>query len=153
MDISVNVLYLIIIVVCWTITPFLKRIVTKKIKGLEYNFAQTLIILIFILLIMVYLKCFSKASDQIDPYFINKLNSKEIMLLLTISALSLIPAYLFIKVIHEYDISFLEPVLHSSSIILTAIIGYMFFNESFGIHKMIGIIFVILGIVLLNQSP
>jgi uncharacterized membrane protein len=149
---SINVLYLIIIIVCWTISPFLKKIVTKKIKGIEYNFAQTLIILTFLFFIILYGNYIKNTSDKIDPYFIDKLNTKEMLYLLAISAMSLLPAYLFIKVIHEYEISFLEPVLHSSSIVLTAIIGSMFFNESFGLQKSIGILLVIGGIVLLNYS-
>ena len=152
MDISINVLYLIIIVLCWTISPFFKKVVTKKIKGIEYNFAQTLIIFTFILFIMLYVNYIKNTSDKIDPYFVNKLNTKDILFLFTVSAMSLLPAYLFIKVIHEYEISFLEPVLHSSSIVLTAIIGSMFFNESFGLQKCIGILLVIGGIVLLNHG-
>lgn len=152
MDININVLYLIIIVICWTISPFLKRVITKKIKGIEYNFAQTFIISFFIFFIILYVNYIKNTSDKIDPYFIDKLNTKEMLFLLAVSALSLLPAYLFIKVIHEYEISFLEPVLHSSSIILTAIIGSMFFNESFGLQKCIGILLVIGGIVLLNNG-
>ena len=149
---SINVLYLIIIIVCWTISPFFKKIVTKKIKGIEYNFAQTLIISIFILFIILYFNYIKNNSDKIDPYFVDKLNTKEMIFLVAVSAMSLLPAYLFIKVIHEYEISFLEPVLHSSSIVLTAIIGSIFYNESFGLQKGIGIMLVIGGIVLLNYS-
>ena len=147
-----DILYLILIVICWTISPFLKRIVTKKIKGIEYNFAQTTIILTFIFLISIYVNYIKNTSDKIDFFAVNNLNFNELMLLLSISVMSLLPAYLFIKVIHDYEISFLEPVLHSSSILLTTLIGAFFFNETFGIKKCIGILLVIGGIFLLNTK-
>ena len=95
---------------------------------------------------------FYEKYKYIDINFFNTLDNNELMLLVFGGIISLVPAYLFIILVHEYEISFLEPVLHSSAILLTAIIGSVIFNETFGIYKFIGIISVIIGIFLLSYE-
>ena len=103
-------------------------------------------------MIIIFFSNYFSSSENIDINFLNTLDNKELMLLLVGGITSLIPAYLFIILIHEYEISFLEPVLHSSAILLTAIVGSLLFNETFGLSKLIGIVFVIIGIFLLSYK-
>jgi uncharacterized membrane protein len=148
---NINILYILIIIICWTINPFIKKIISKKIPGLKYNFSSTITVLTLIMLIIFFTNYIS-TNENIDINFFNTLDNNELMLLVFGGIISLVPAYLFIILVHEYEISFLEPVLHSSAILLTAIIGSVIFNETFGIYKFIGIISVIIGIFLLSYE-
>lgn len=148
---NISYLFLLIIVLCWSINPFLKKKITKTLNGIEYNFANNICILGMIFIIIFYTNFISK-SDNININFIKKLNKNELMLLLVSSVLTLLPSFLFIQVLKSMDVSFIVPFTKSLTIVSSTIIGVLVMNETLNYKMGIGILLIISGIYLMTNK-
>ena len=94
----IYIILLFILILCWTINPFLKKIVMKKLNAYEFFLYNNLIILAFLLIYMAGLKLVNKKND-IQLKKIYNLNKKEYIVLISGGLLSLIGAMMFLYLI------------------------------------------------------
>ena len=144
-------LFLFIIVMCLSINPFLKKKITKNLTGIEFNYANTICILVMLCIVILY-KNFISKSDNININFLKKLNKNDIMLLICSSMCTLLASVLFIQTIKNMDVSFVVPFTQASTIVASTIIGVLVMKETFNYKVGSGILLIISGIYLMNKK-
>ena len=148
MDLSI-LIYFIVVVGCWTMNPFIKKIILKKnkISTDEFFVINHFVITILLFGYFIYLfktkKCSVSCVKQLD------INDGIYILLAALT--SIIAARLLLNIIRSRDISYMVANLQPLIILSTFIIGYLFFKEKINIYRILGGVFVIIGIVLLNK--
>jgi uncharacterized membrane protein len=148
---NTSYLFLFIIVLCLSINPFLKKRITKNLNGIEFNFANTICILVLLFIIIFYTNFISK-SDNFNINFLKKLNKNDIMLLICSSMCTLLASVLFIQTIKNLDVSFVVPFTQASTIVASTIIGVLVMKETFNYKVGSGILLIISGIYLMNKK-
>ena len=141
-------IYLIIIIFCRTISPFVKKIISSRIGTDEFIIIQTTV---FSVLVYCYYLYIHKYKRKLDFSPLKKYTINDYALLLFITLTSVLSVVIFIRLINMTEVTYLIPQVQCIIIALTFIIGYLIFNESFSIRKGIGIFFIILGILLMNM--
>lgn len=143
-------LYLGIIVLCWSINPFIKKIVLKsrKLNTDEYFIINHLFVTI--ILGIYFYSLFKKKKCSL--LCLEKLDRFDYIYILLGSLTSIIGARLLISIIKTEEITFLIAHIQPMIITLTFLIGYMFFSEHITPFKIGGIALIILGLILLNKK-
>jgi uncharacterized membrane protein len=143
-------IYLFIIVFCWTMNPFIKKIVLKenKLNIDEYFIINHLVVTAIIGVYFIYLFKEKKCS----PNCIRNLSLYDYMYIFMGALTSILGARLMISIIKSEDISYVVANIQPMIIALTFIIGYLFFSENVTINKIIGIIFIIMGLIYINKK-
>tara|TARA_B100001093_G_C26828891_1_gene1015271 strand:+ start:1956 stop:2420 length:465 start_codon:yes stop_codon:yes gene_type:complete len=144
------VTYFILVILCWTFNPFIKKMVLKKgkINTDEYFVINHLVITAILIVYFVFLfnnrKCDTNCIKSLDRY--------DAMYILLGSITSILGARLLLSIINQSDVSYMVAHIQPIVIALTFIIGYLFFSESVTIYKLIGVSLVVLGILFLNKK-
>ena len=148
---NLNILiYFILVVLCWTLNPFIKKVILKKnkISTDEYFVINHFIITLMLIGYFIYLYQNKKCS----PNCLTKLNRYDLLYILFGALTSILGARLLLSIIKHNDISFMVAHIQPLVILMTFIIGYLFFTENINIYRIIGGGLVILGIILLNKK-
>jgi uncharacterized membrane protein len=140
--------YILIIVLCWTFNPFLKKTVMKKMTASEFFVINHFVITIFVLFYFFYL--FNNGKCDINC--IMNLDRKEILYLVLAAITTIIATVILLYLINLKDVSYVIAHVQPVVIALTVVVGYMFFSENITRLKIFGISLVILGLVLMNMS-
>ena len=141
-------LLLLVIVMCWTANPFLKKVVSKKFKPNEFMLINHFVIssmMLSYLAYLVYNKEFSFNCMQ-------KLDKKDFMYLVVGSVTTILGSLFLIKLLSEYEASYIIPHLQPIVIILTILMGYFLFNEEVNRNKIMGIMLILFGLFLINYK-
>lgn len=141
-----NFLLLLIIVVCWTLQPFFKKVPLKKITSKEFYILNHIIysIPIFIyVLFMLYNKEF---------IFLNKLDKRDFIYLVLVVLVGLIGGLVFAELLKNNNASYVIPHIQPLIIVSTLIVGYYLFNESINWKHILGTFLVVLGLVVINSG-
>lgn len=143
-------LYLLIIVLCWTLNPFIKKIILKsqKLNTDEYFVLNHLFVTIILGFYFFYLFKKKKCS----PNCLKQLSLYDYLFIFLGAISSILAARLMISIIKSEDVSFLIAHVQPMVIGLTFLIGYMFFSENITIHKVLGVSLIILGLILMNKK-
>ena len=143
-------IYFILIVICWTFNPFIKKSVLKnnKINTDEYFVLNHFIVTLLFIGYFIYLYKNSRCS----PKCLKLLNRYDYMYIFLGSLTSVLAARLLLSIIKKNDVSYMVAHIQPLVILCTFIIGYLFFTESLTINKIIGGCLVILGIIFLNKK-
>lgn len=141
-------LYLGIIVICWTMNPFIKKKVLKnnKLNSDEYFIINHIIVS---LILMIYFYSLFK-QKKCSLLCLSKLDKYEYLYIIMGSVTSILAARLLLSIIKNKEITFLIANIQPMIILLTFIIGYMFFSENTNIYKISGISLIIIGLILFN---
>ena len=139
--------YIFIIVLCWTLNPFIKKVILNKVGKSEYLVINHIFITLFILLYFLYM--FSQ--NKCDIKCIKSLNNKELGLLTLGAITSVLGTLMLIHLISYSDVSYAIAHIQPIVISLSLIIGYLVFNESLDTYKVTGISLVVLGLIILNK--
>ena len=142
--------YLILLICIWTVNPFLKKFSSEKIGFNEFLLLSAVVYFVFILIFYIY-DCRIN-HKKVNFNNISNLNRKDLTIAILVNISWVIGVLLFLKLINSSEISYLIPQVQCIIIALTFIIGYLVFNESFSIHKALGIFFIILGILFINMK-
>jgi uncharacterized membrane protein len=147
---SISYLYLLIIVLCWTFNPFIKKIILKsqKLNLDEYFVINHIVVTVLLGGYFLYLLKEKKCS----PNCFANLNSIDYIYILLGALTSVLGARLMISIIKNEDISFLVANIHPMIIGLSFVIGYMFFSENITISRIIGVTLIILGLIFMNRK-
>ena len=144
----ISIIFVIIIVICWSIDPFLKKNTVKTLtpdESLVFNqLLSTAIIIIYLIYLLCNKKCdFSKLKD---------LTKKE-MVYISMSAIStFISAVALIHLLQKENISHLIPQIQPVIILLTMCIGYFIYKEQISYYQMLGGALIIGGVYFLNRK-
>ena len=149
---NIGFLYLFLIIFCWSINPFLKKSITKKLSSLEYNFANSICILIILFIIITYNNYITKNSNKINMNFISNLNFKELIILVISAGVTLLASYSFIKAIQNMDVSFVLPFTQSLTIVISTLIGVLVMNETYNYNIGFGVLLISSGVYLLTNK-
>ena len=142
--------YFVLVILCWTLNPFIKKIVLKKGKMNtdEYFVINHLVVTAILIVYFVFLfnsrKCDTNCIKNLDRY--------DMMYILLGAITSILGARLLLSIINYSDVSYMVAHIQPIVIALTFIIGYLFFSEQITIYKLIGVSLVILGILFLNKK-
>ena len=142
--------YLGILVLAWTLNPFFKKKLMNKLNNEELFFINHIVITFFILLYFLYrYKCNKIRLDCISK--LSSFSKNEIFLLIfgaiiTVVGARLLPYLLAQNKDVSYIISHIQPVV----IMLTVVIGFMFFKEKITLFKLLGVIFIVIGLIIIN---
>ena len=144
------VLYLMIIILCFSLNPFFKKkILNKKVLNVyEYfmvnHFIVTGLLLVYFVILIKNKKCSKACWSRLDRY--------DIMYILLGSFTSIIGARLLISLIKKKDITYLMVHLQPIVIAITFIVGYVFFKEKITLNKIMGILFILTGLIFINRN-
>lgn len=141
-------LYVAIIVLCWSINPFLKKMVNRNIMPIEFNLYSNSLIIFYIILVSAYKNSYENADISFN--MMERLSTNEIGMMAVVSGLTLIPSYLMGILNRNYSISGNTAVVQSLNIISTSVIGAIFMGETISLTKIGGIACTSLGIYLLQ---
>ena len=140
--------YILIIVLCWTFNPFIKKVLLTKIGKPEYLILNHLFITLFILLYFLYM--FSK--NKCDLSCIRSLSKKELSLLSVGAVTSILGTLMLLHLVSTADVSYAIAHVQPIVISLTLIIGYLVFNERLTKYKVFGIALIVSGLIILNKN-
>ena len=141
-------LYVFIIVLCWSINPFLKKIITKNIQPIEYNIYSNTLVFMYLIMFSLYQNKYNMSDITIN--IANKLSKNQIGIMMVVSILTLVPSYLMVVLNKKYSVSGITAVVQSLSIIATTMIEVVYMGESVSMTKIGGILMTSLGIYLLQ---
>lgn len=135
-------------VLCWTLNPFFKKTVTKKMKSNEYLIVNHIIISVFILLYFLYLNKYNKC----DLNCIKKLSGYDLFLLSLGAITSIGGTIAIIEAVNLEDVSYIIANVQPMVIVMTALLGYLFLQEKINFERSIGMVFIVIGLVILNNK-
>ena len=142
--------YLLLIILRWTLNPFIKKKVLKnnKINSDEYfainHTFVTIIILVYLYFLFTNKKC--------DYNCFKKLNIYDYLYIFVGSITSILGARLLLTLIQFKEVSYLVSSIQPLVISLTLIVGYLFFNENISLLKLLGITLIISGLICINKK-
>ena len=139
--------YIFIIVLCWTLNPFIKKVLLTNVGKSEYLVINHVFITLFVLIYFLFM--FSR--NKCDINCIRNLSKREIGLLTLGAISSLLGTLMLIHWISYSDVSYAIAHIQPIVISLTLIIGYLVFNETLDAYKVSGISLVVLGLIILNK--
>lgn len=136
------------LIICWTLNPFLKKLMGSKLPANEnmiFNHSLcTIIILAYTTYLLINHKC--------DISKIQALSKKDVMLGIVTSIITVASSLLLIKILQENEASQVMPQIQPCVLLLTLIIGYFIFNEKMTKNKMIGAGLITLGLFVINKK-
>jgi len=140
--------YIIIIVLCYTLNPFFKKILLRKFNIHEYILANHILITLFIVFYAAYviktkrcsLNCFSKLSKT------------DYLIYIGGALTTVIATFVILKLVSMEYVSYVVSNIQSLVILSTLLLGYFIFNEKLTIVKGIGILLIVCGLYLLNKK-
>ena len=142
-------LLLIILIIGWSINPY---IIKKSIGNLsydEYLFINATLVLTVIIIFHLYKYSYS----QKNIFNVIKYMHKEQLLFITLSTILAITTSMTLYTLLKYNnVSYIIPQIQPCVIILSILIGYFIFKESITVKQLIGIFLIILGLFIVNYK-
>ena len=123
-------LYIALIVICWALTPFLKKRLLQKMGTYNLLVVNHLTITLLIIIYFIYLfkrkKCTLSSLKKLDKY--------DILILVFMAAATVISTILLLESLTTSNISQLMPTITTLVIVLTLIIS-CYYGEKIDIYK------------------
>ena len=141
-------LLIILLVICWTINPFFKKLSAKNLNSEEFMFFNHFLCSIIIILYFIYLLY----NKQYNIKCIKKLTRYELIYSLLGALLTVSSSLILIKLLKENNASFIIPQIQPLVIFLTILVGYIIFKEDLDNYKILGGILIIFGIFVINKK-
>lgn len=139
---------LFLLVILWTINPFMKKNASQKLSSGEYLIFNHALCTLIVILYFIYLL----KHNQCDINCLNKLTKEDIIYSI-LAALSTIGASLvLINLIQNNSVSHIIPQIQPLVILSTLATGYLFFGETIETQKVLGIMFILGGLFLINNK-
>ena len=117
-----NIFLLLIVVICWTIQPFYKKIPLISM------------------------------TDKNRFSFVKKMTKRNIFFIIISVTIGILGGLSYTYLLKQNNINYLIPHTNPLIIIFTLLIGYFIFKESMSINQIIGIILVIIGLIIINYK-
>lgn len=145
------IVLLFLLILCWAINPFLKKIVMKKLNTYEFFLMNNIFIFLFLLLFLMGLKVVNK-KNNIEIKKLIDLDKKEFMALIIGALVSLLGAILFLFLIKMDNVTTIVSMSQSLSIIASLLVGFMFFSEHIKPKDIFGILLIVFGVTIIKYK-
>jgi len=145
---QMNVTLMVLLIICWTLNPFLKKTLSNKIPAGEYmiyNHCICSILIVVYTLVLIYF-------HKYDITAFNGLTIRDGFVSLLGAITTIASSVFLIRLLQENDASYIMPHVQPCVMLLTMIIGLAFFNEELTMNKIIGTVLITGGLVFLNKS-
>lgn len=139
---------LFLLVIFWTINPFMKKNASQKLTSGEYlvfNHALCSIIVIIYFIYLIYHK-------QCDIECLKKLSTKDVLYSLLAAITTIGSSLVLINLIQNNNVSYIIPQIQPLVILSTIITGYLFFGENVDMQKILGVCMIIIGLFIINNT-
>ena len=137
-----------LVVFCWVLTPFLRKIVLKKANSIDFFMVTQFIVLLYIVLTFIVLKIRSPSNYNFKS--ILNLNKKEISVLFLAALATYFSSIALIWLLKYNEATQIMPQLQPIVIILTILAGVFIFKEKVSFMESVGVGFIVLGVIILN---
>ena len=144
-----NLFPMLLLILGWTIIPFLKKIPLEKITPFSFLVFNHLTVTLIILSILAYLLVTNKFSETIEKNF-SKLGTREIRFIILVSIIGLITGIAWIFLIKNNFVSYVVPHIQPLIITLTLLISYFISKEPINRYQVFGIFLVVCGLFSIN---
>ena len=81
-----------------------------------------------------------------------KIDSHDLKYFLLIIFAGTVGGLVFTQLLKEENVTFVIPSIHSAEIALTAIVGYFIFKENISNYEMLGITFIVIGLLCMSKK-
>ena len=145
---KITILLIVLLVLCWTLNPFVKK---KALKGLEPN--ESLLLnhcLVTIILLVYYIYLFYKNKCNISS--LKNLNRNQLIVSFIAAIITVISSIILINLLRRANVSYVMPHIQPLVLLLTVLIGYFIFKEKLNNYQILGGLFTIGGLCLLNKK-
>ena len=139
-----NIALLLILTISWGFQPFFKKFPLKKISSIEFYCIEYLFYMIPITLYFIYL------YNKNNLVCFSKIDRKDIMYFILIVTTGTIGGLSFAQLLKQNYATYVIPSVQPLIIVFSLVTGYFIFKEKIGLHQLVGTIFVIFGIILIN---
>ena len=140
-------LFIILLIICWTLNPFLKKYSASKLSSSDYMIFNHILCTFIVFIYFMYLLI----NKQCDINCIQKLNNTDIMFSIFGAITSVFGSVLLIELLKKNGAIDIIPNIQPLVLILTLVIGKFIFNENLTNTKMLGIITIVGGLYLINK--
>ncbi len=144
--IKLDYIVLIILVLCWTLTPFFRKRAITRVTNEEYFIVNFILTSSLTIMVWFYLIRNGKANYNI----FGNMTFSEILWAFLSSFLSVVSAICLILLIKNNEITHIIPKLSPCVLILTCLFGVYIFGEKLDPKKIISIILIISGLALFH---
>ena len=145
------IVLLFLLILCWAVNPFLKKIVMKKLNTYEFFLFNNIFIFLFLLMYLMGLRI-ANQKNSIQIKKIIDLDTKEFIALITGAMISLIGAILFLFLIKMDNVTTIISMSQSLSIIASLLVGFMFFSEHIKPKDIFGIFLIVFGVTIIKYK-
>lgn len=145
---SLTYFYIFVIVLCWTLNPFIKKMLMAKMDANEYLIINHSIVSIVLIFYLFYLLTKKRCNFEC----LKKLSKKEYMLAFVGGVTTILATIMLMYLVSSKEVSFVMGNVQPLVILLSIILGYLFFKEEIGTYKAIGMLMIIGGLILINSS-
>ena len=139
---------MVLLIVSFTLNPFIKKHASKNVSHVEYTFIYQIFIVIFVFLYSLYLL----RTKTCDISCYKKMTISQIVWTILAVISGMVGSALLLFLVKQDDVSYLIPNVQGIVILLGALIGYSLFNEKFDKYKIFGILLIFIGIISLNYG-
>lgn len=146
--IALTYFYIFVIVLCWTLNPFIKKLVMKKMDPNEYLIMNHSVVTIILVFYLVYLL----KKKKCDFNCIKQLTRGDLGLLLIGGITTILATLMLVYLVSTSEVSYVIGNVQPIVIALSIMLGYLFFKEKLGLTKVLGLSFIIVGLVLINKA-
>ena len=136
-----------LLVVCWTLNPFLKKMMGSKLPANENMLFNHTLCSIIIVTYTIYVIM----NHKCDISNITSLAKKDILLGIITSIVTVASSILLIKLLQENEASQIMPQIQPCVLLLTLLIGCTIFNEKITRNKILGSFIIVAGLVVINK--
>ena len=145
---TITLSLIILLVLCWTLNPFLKK---KTLKGLDPNASLLMnhclvtgILIIYFIIMFYNKKCSLKELRNI--------NKTQFIYSIIAATITFLSSLVLINLLKRANVSYIMPHIQPLVLLLTILIGFFIFKENVTKLQFIGGIVTIIGLWLLNKK-
>jgi len=149
MDTKTTFIAMTLLILGWTIIPFLKKIPLERITPISFLLFNHVTVGVLLCFYLIYLFYHGKFTKTVVSQY-NSLSTREILFIVIISIIGLITGIAWISLIKNNYVSYVIPHIQPIILMLTLILSYFFFKEPINRYHLAGSFLVVSGLVLIN---
>lgn len=135
-----------VLVICFTLNPFMKKRASGKLNSNEYMILNHALITILIVIYFIYIF----KTNKCDINCLKKLDKGDMYWAIGAAISGIVGSLILIMLIKREDVTFIMPQVQPIVIALGLLIGYFVFKEKITTLKIIGTVMIIGGVFVLN---
>jgi drug/metabolite transporter (DMT)-like permease len=140
------------IILAWSLPNFLFKHLTKYLDNSSIIVMYHLVYHLFVFPFIIYTLFNNKTGYKNFMNNTKSLPTNIKIYIFLIVALGLLSQYCYFRLLRQYDVTTVLPIIRGSSAVIVLTLGYFIFKENVNRLKVIGAMIVLLGIYLITQS-